>query len=326
MKLRAWNIGSEATPCYVTVMNAKEAYSISKVARVEDDDENGYQRFLSDKRVRDISKYLENGNIIPGAIVLSAQEDFDITFDKDKEELTLNANGSYLFVIDGQHRLAGANNANIDIMLPVCIFSNLKLAQEVQYFLDVNSNQKGVPKTLRIELLKFLSEPESKDAVLKNLFTELNADINSPLYNKLSASQSVRGKLTHVPFRDALDPLIEGITLGKFTYEQKKNLILNYLNATESILNELEGKPDKLTTAAFFQAIFRIFDMVCGNALTYFGNYKQSSLESILSGLKPIDFSRHSGSNQQNISALAAEMETLINMNNYKLTTPNDLF
>lgn len=326
MKLNAWDIGTELTPCYVTVMNAKDVFNISKVSRVEDGNENGYQRFLSDKRVKDISKYLESGNIIPGAIVLSAQEDFDISFDKDKKELTLNANGSFLFVIDGQHRLAGANSANVDINLPVCIFSNLKIAQEVQYFLDVNSNQKGVPKTLRIELLKFLSEPESKDAILKNLFTDLSSDINSPLYNKLSAIQSARGKLTHVPFREAFDPLIEGITLGKFSYEDKKNLILNYLNAVESMLNGIEGNPDKLTTSAFFQAIFKIFDMVCGNSITYFGNYKQSSFENVLSGMKTIDFSRYAGSNQQNINALAAEMETLININNFRLTTPSDLF
>lgn len=326
MKLKAWDIGTALTPCYVTVMNAKDVFNISKVSRVEDGNEDGYQRFLSDKRVKDISKYLESGNIIPGAIILSAQEDFDISFDKENQELTLNANGSFLFVIDGQHRLAGANNANVDIDLPVCIFANLKLAQEVQYFLDVNSNQKGVPKTLRIELLKFLSEPESKDAILKKLFTDLGSDISSPLYNRLSATQSVRGKLTHVPFREAFDPLIEGIMLSKFSYEDKKNLVLNYLNAVESILNQIEGNSSKLTTSAFFQAIFKIFEMVCGNSITYFGNYKQASFETVLSGLSTIDFTRFEGSNQQNINALATEMDTLINMNNFKLTTPSDLF
>lgn len=326
MQMKAWDIGTKETPCYVTVMNAKEIFKISKVSRVEEENDEGYQRLLSDRRVKDISQYLESGNIIPGAIVLSAQKDFDINFDKADNELTLNPNGSFLFVIDGQHRLFGANNANLDIQLPVCIFANLDLAQEVQYFLDVNSNQKGVPKTLRIELLKFLSEPESKDAILKNLFTDLGSDVNSPLYNKLSATQSVRGKLTHVPFREALEPLIEGITLNKFSYTDKKNLIINYLNAVESFLNEVEGRPDKLTTSAFFQAIFKIFDTVCGNAITYFANYKQSSFESVLLGMKTIDLSRYQGSNQQNINDLAAEMITLINMNNFRLTTPSDLF
>ena len=76
-------------------------------------------------------------------------------------QLELEPNSSSLFVIDGQHRLWGASKCEQEIYLPVCIFTNLELKQEVQYFLDINSNQKGVPKTLRIELLKFLSEPDS---------------------------------------------------------------------------------------------------------------------------------------------------------------------
>ncbi|PKH87912.1 hypothetical protein CXF79_14945 [Colwellia sp. Bg11-28] len=56
-----------------------------------------------------------------------------------------------------QHRLYGAKLAEQDIELPVCILKGLDQTSEVQYFIDINSTQKGVPKTLRIELREFLA-------------------------------------------------------------------------------------------------------------------------------------------------------------------------
>lgn len=325
-KYYAWNIGTEELPCYVTVMRAKEIFEISKVSRIDEDNQKGYQRFLSEKRACDIAEYIDDGNIIPGSIILSAHDDFDIKFDPSTNELQLEPNNSSLFVIDGQHRLWGANKSDKDVLLPVCIFTGLELNQEVQYFLDINSNQKGVPKTLRIELLKFLSQPNSKDEILNSLFKDLGEEASSALFNKISPTKSMVGKISHVPFRSAIEPLIEGPVLNKFDYKQKKNLLENYLNAVESTLINIEDNPRRLVSSAFFQAIFKIFEEVCDYSMTYFKNYKQSSFEYILLGIKNIDFEKHKGSNQQAINSLASEMKTLIELNVSKLNTPQDLF
>lgn len=309
--------------CYLTVINAKEICALSTILRADSD--NGYQRLLNDNRVKDITKYLNEGNIIPGSIILSAQSGSMINFDKASNKLKLdNAHNNKLFIIDGQHRVYGAANCDKDILLPVCIFNNLSLEQEVQYFLDINSNQKGVPKTLRIELLKFLSEPDSKDDIRIRLFKELGEDPNSPLYQKTSLITSASGKITHVPFQAALDPILDNNILKSMDYLKKKNLILNYLNAVNRVLNEL-GENKRLLNSAFFQAIFKIFDQVCSLSLIHYQNYREDSLYHILLGIKTIDFDKHGGSNQQTISNMSAELAELLNMNSAKLTTPDDL-
>lgn len=322
----AWNIGTDDTPCYVTVMKADDIFEISKVSRIDEDSEKGYQRFLSEKRANDIADYLNSDNIIPGSIILSAQGGFSVEYNDNTEKLKLSPNGSSLFVIDGQHRLWGAHKSSKDVLLPVCIFTGLELRQEVQYFLDINSNQKGVPKTLRIELLKFLAEPDSKDEILNRLFNDLGSDIDSVLYNKTSPTKSMVGRLSHVPFRTAIEPLIEGSILSRFEYSSKKTLLLNYLNAFSSILIKIEDTSKRIVNSAFFQAIFKIFEEVCEYTMAYFKNYKQESFEEVISGISNIDFEKYQGSNQQAINALAQEMKILIELNASKLNTPEDLF
>lgn len=324
--LTAFSIGTEDTKCYVTVMSAKEMVKIATVSRIDDDKEKGYQRYLDHKRVKDIAVYLDGGNIIPGSIILSAKKGCDIKYDEKDNKLSLTlTDDNPLFVIDGQHRLYGASQCQEDIQLPVCIFKDLDIRQEVQYFLDINGLQRGVAKPLRIELLKFISEPESKDDIRRRLFNELNEDINSPLYQKMSATLSIQGKLSHVPFQQAIDPLLDGDILRHFDYEGKKALIINYLSAIKYTLEKMESNSDRITNSIFFQAIFKIFDDVCSISLTYYKDYKEASFIKILDSIRLLDFTRHSGSNNQVKNAMIQEMKSLLEIKVNTLAIPDDL-
>jgi DNA sulfur modification protein DndB len=286
----AFSIGTDNVECYATVMSAKEMVKIATVSRIDKD--QGYQRYLDPRRVKEIASYIDNGNIIPGSIILSVQKNCDVHYDKKSNKLSITlAEGDFLFVIDGQHRLYGASSCKENVKLPICIFTGLDLKQEVQYFLDINGYQRGVAKTLRLELLKFISEPESTDEIRMRLFNELNEDINSPLYNRMSATTSIEGKLTHVPFQQAIDPLLKGNVLNKFdNYENKKILIINYLSAVDYVLKKMGEDHRRITNSIFFQAIFKIFDDVCSMSLTYFKDYKEASFIKILDAITLLDF------------------------------------
>ncbi len=316
----AFSIGNADIGYYVTVMTAKEIFQFSKVSRVDEDPKQGYQRFLSERRAEAIAEYLNAGNIIPGAIILSAQKSAELKFQDGKLSIHLIP-GSF-FVIDGQHRLYGSEKANEDINLPVCILDGLDHAAEVKYFIDINSTQKGVPKTLRIELMKFLSEPDSIDATRNRLFKELNESPDSPLYDRMSATSSAPGRLSLVPFQAAIDPLLTGDVLGQFTYEDKKKLLINYLSAVEVILEKIEDRSNRLTTSAFFQAIFKIFDKVCHLSIMHYRNYSLVSMTKVMEGVIGIDLSRHTGSNQAAINELSSELSSLLELHSQKLGTP----
>lgn len=325
-KFTAFSIGTGNVECYATVMSAQEMVKIATVSRIDEDPENGYQRYLDHRRVREITSYIDAGNVIPGSIILSVQKDCDVHYDEHNKELNITLKeGNLLFVIDGQHRLYGASECIQDVELPVCIFTGLDTKQEVQYFLDINGYQRGVAKTLRIELLKFMSEPESKDAIRNRLFKELNEDVASPLYNRMCSTTSIAGKLSHVPFQEAIDPLLDGKVLRSYNYEDKKMLIMNYLLAVDVVLKKMGEDSNRMTNSIFFQAIFKIFEDVCLMSLTYFKNYKESSFIEILDGITTLNFERYPGSNNQVKNDMIKEMKTLLEIKTRILGVPDDL-
>jgi len=71
----------------------------------------GYQRTLSQGRVRQVARYLKGKGVIPGSIVVSFKAG---KYDAAKKALVLPNSKNIGWIIDGQHRLAGAHEASRD--------------------------------------------------------------------------------------------------------------------------------------------------------------------------------------------------------------------
>lgn len=314
---------------YVTAMAPSEILEVARVSRVAEDVVQGFQRTLELSRAKKISNYISEGHVLPGAIILSAQRSVEIEFDEAQSKISFPLVAGSFLVIDGQHRLYGSHIAeqagHDSLKLPVCILSNLNITKEVEYFIDINSNQKGVPKTLRIELTKFIAEPESIDQIRLQLFEDLNAEEDSPLYTRLSAIQRAPGYLSHVPFEIALNRILATSPLKDFSYEHKKKLIKNYLSGVSRNLLEI-GYERKLTQSAFFQAIFRVYDKACDQALLFGQKYSSEAFALVFECLQNLDFEdRHTGTNEEAITKLAEDISHLLDIQ-YKTKTPNELF
>jgi DGQHR domain-containing protein len=311
MKVKAFDLSRVHVGFFLTALDVESLYPLCRVERVANNSTEGFQRLLDAPRARRIAKYLES-KVIPGSIILSAQQGFEPTFDPVAGELTLSDAPGSLLVIDGQHRLYGAFLASEaypleEIKLPVCILTDLSLTEEVQYFIDVNSTAKGVPKTLRIELTKFLVTQDSIDDIRLRLFRDLNVDPDSPLCGKLTAEQKGPGYLSHVPFEIAINKILAGERVRDLEYDEKKMLIKNFLiGAYQNLLED--NIASKLTQSAFFQAIFRVFDKACDNALFLRGNYKAETFEYVFEALHRIDFEYHTGTNDQSVNELEKDL------------------
>jgi DGQHR domain-containing protein len=223
----------------------------------------------------------------------------------------------FFLVIDGQHRLYGSVRAEAEfgcqIRIPVCILSGLSGIDEVQYFIDINGNQKGVSKTLRIELTKFLVEEDSIDAIRLRLFEELNSDSESPLFGHLSATQRSVGYISHVPFKAALDRLLGVNPLKSLSFEKKKKLLNNYLSGIKANLDEVD-QGRRLYQSAFFQAIFRVFERACEIALMYHRNYSEDAFQQIFLFVQNINFESYSGSNEETVLGLSKEILLMLDV------------
>lgn len=311
MNVQAIDISVNDKLCYLAVMEAKDVFKYSIISRAKEDTK-GYQRLLSEKRAKDIAQYINDGGIIPGCIILSAQENANLIFKNN--EVIFEENKDSFFVIDGQHRLYGAYYAEGNIKIPVYIFCNLKIEEEVQYFLDVNSKQKGVPKTLRIELTKFLAEPGSKDEIRLKLFNQLNTDPSSPLFNRLSSTTSVRGKLTHVPFQQVIDPLLDKAPMSIFNFDTKYLVLKNFLEAIDTILTENFGDSERLTTTVFFNAVFNNFDIIYDRVIMR-GKLLVENFVQVIEPIKDIDFDEYKGTGKAADRELTNEIKSRIETN-----------
>jgi DGQHR domain-containing protein len=328
MRVTAFNLSRANTEFYLTALDVRTLFPLCRVDRVSDNPKEGFQRQLDIPRARRIAKYLEE-RVIPGAIVLSAQSNPGVTYDAGTATIEIPDKEGELLVIDGQHRLYGAQLAaevedGPNVVLPVCILVGLSLPEEVQYFIDINSYAKGVPKTLRIELTKFLVAQDSIDDIRLRLFRDLNTEFDSPLCGKLSAEQRGPGYLSHVPFEAAINRVLAGERLKALEYLQKKALIKNYLVGVYTNLLEANAA-NKITQSAFFQAIFRVFDKACENALVYRGNYRAESFEYVFEALHRVSFEIHTGTNEEAINNLERDLVDKLDMDK-KAKMPTDLF
>ncbi|MBB3292757.1 DGQHR domain-containing protein [Mitsuaria sp. BK045] len=324
----AFNLSHGEVGLFSLALKPSEIFPFTRVSRVDEDQEAGFQRALDAHRVKRIAEYIKEGKVVPGAIILSAQDPERINFNADTGKLSFPAEEGFFLVIDGQHRLYGSVKAEADhgcqIRVPVCILTNLTHPEEVQYFIDINGNQKGVSKTLRIELTKFLVEEESSDAIRLRLFEDFNSDPESPLFGHLSATQRSVGYISHVPFKAALDRILDKDPLKKFDYDKKKKLLNNYLAGVADNLFEVDqGK--RLYQSAFFQAIFRVFEKACEIALMYHRNYSENAFSQIFRFLQDLNFETHSGSNEDAIAMLAKEISLMLDVSLTTAKVSDDL-
>ena len=130
-----------------------------------DDMMPSYQRIIKKERLLKIREFINNKGFFPNSIIVSIRTDntsekklnFEPAQGQSKE--TLARIGTVLlpqkyqsaYVIDGQHRLYGYSDTKYEDSnsIPVIAFVNMEKEDQVQMFMDINENQKAVPKVLR---------------------------------------------------------------------------------------------------------------------------------------------------------------------------------
>src|SRR5258705_3398270 len=88
---------------------ARQLWSFVRVNERESNKDKGYQRALSASRVRAVADYIDHGNPIPNSILLSLNQGARLA--KNRKSITIPNRAGAGWVIDGQHRLAGAKES-----------------------------------------------------------------------------------------------------------------------------------------------------------------------------------------------------------------------
>ena len=211
----------------------------------------GIQRPLNDKRVREISNYVESPDAsFPTAVIL-AIDGVCVEFNEHQSQMTLSAyedpedqeNNISLEqiakVIDGQHRIEGLKDyEKEDFEINVSIFVDMDIADQAYLFSTVNLAQTKVNKSLVYDLFD-LAKTRSPQKTCHNIAVALDKHDNSPFFQKIKRlGVATEGRfnetITQSTFVQALLKYISSDPLSdRNTYMNKKKL--NRLNNIQDI-------------------------------------------------------------------------------------------
>lgn len=193
----------------------------------------GIQRPRSEKRIKEIAKYINTADAcFPTAVILAVSANCAF-FDEDRKELVLspfletndeNEKITYeemAIVLDGQHRIEGLKNAEYsgEFEINVSVFIDIDIADQAYIFSTINLAQTKVNKSLVYDLFS-LAKKRSPQKTCHNIAVALDNTPKSPFYEKIKRlGRSTEGRfnetITQATFVQSLlkyiskDPIVD---------------------------------------------------------------------------------------------------------------------
>lgn len=240
--------------------------------RGRDEEEGAVQRVLNKQRIASIKKYILEGNVFYSTFILN-WTDTKIKPEFLNDEISIPIIPFSAQAIDGQHRLVGLQEAlkenpeigNKEILITLSL--NLSTKDAARIFVNINSEQKPVPKSLIYDLFGEI-ESDTNHSINRatDIAEELNDNIESPYYKsiKYPGQGKVVGFVDLATVVSSLKKHLESdgvFASHKLTnLQNQKVVILNYFTALKFYYDREDiwtsrTKNPFLTNAGFFGAI-----------------------------------------------------------------------
>jgi DNA sulfur modification protein DndB len=167
-----------------------------------------YQRLIKKPRLLAIHNFVNTGGFFPNSIVININTNgreprFDLAAPQVESSSsrigTLYLPQTYrsVFIIDGQHRLYGYADSDYKCTncIPVVAFTDLDRNEQLKLFMQINENQKAVPKNLRNTLNSdLLWNSDNKSDQIKALKLQLAMDLgeepSSALFDRVQVGEN----------------------------------------------------------------------------------------------------------------------------------------
>jgi DGQHR domain-containing protein len=280
---------------------ASGLWSFVSINRREENKDEGYQRVLSNSRVRAVADYILARNIIPGSIIIALDEG---SFDETKGLLRIKAGKDVGWVIDGQHRLAGAHLASqegVDMELNVIALLDFGEQKQIEQFITINREGKNVPTSLYLDLLKRLPHTKKPAEVAAeraaDIANELRRNKDSLFYGRISVTTSPRQgqQVSMVNFVRKLTPLVnpERGLLNGCTLPQQIDIVENYFTALRTVYPEEWNKTDSIFFKTVgFGALWNVFEDIFKECTMHGEGFRVRDIEYVLEPLRNFDFAQ----------------------------------
>ncbi len=210
---------------------------VSHRAKGHATDIDAYQRMISKSRLKKIREFISADGIFPTNIVLNLKRARYVRFEHGSKKgtsrgarfgtLTLSPSYKSAWIIDGQHRLfaySGHERASTS-HLSVLAFEGLPPSEQAGLFVNINSEQKRVRRSLLDELWAELhwqaDDPEMRvRAVISKAVQALNEDQDSPLYGRILLSDAKKTAVRCITLSSVLSAIAKS---GFYIRKGKRN-------------------------------------------------------------------------------------------------------
>lgn len=200
-----------------------------------------YQRIIKKARLNSVRNFINAGGYFPNSIIISIDTGGKgLVFDQSGTKvdgaisklgiLHIPKRYSTAYIIDGQHRLYGYSDSKYASTntVPVVAFVDLDRTEQIKLFMDINENQKAVPKSLRVTLnADMLWESkdmnERRQALRSKIAQMLGEEPTSPLHSRviIGEAEAVPGRCITI---EAIQAALKKCNFFN-TYNKKNELI-----------------------------------------------------------------------------------------------------
>lgn len=199
-----------------------------------------YQRLIKKARLHSIQSFINAGGFFPNSIVINIVSNgkkirFDIATPQVESSISkigllyLPKNYRSAYIIDGQHRLYayGDSDYTKKHSIPVVAFIDLEREEQIKLFMQINENQKAVPKNLQNTLNSDIlwDSPnliERIKALKLQIAQSLGEDYDSPLYDRVIIGESEKSKTRCISIETIKTGLDRSNFFGEFTRDSIK--------------------------------------------------------------------------------------------------------
>jgi DGQHR domain-containing protein len=283
--------------------------------------ENGIQRIIQKKRLKEIADYLasENG-LLPNSIIVSlnnkwiendSEENFQangfkaVEIDNDILELKITDPDLVdAFIVDGQHRLASfgySDNLNVidNYELVVTIFLDLEIPLQAEIFSIINGKQRPVNKSLLYDLSAFKDDEYNEIKRCHSIVKWLDSHTISPFYNEVKMLGTGFGSISQSAFIDELIRYMKERTTNKHrSFLRKKEekeiikIILSYFKAAKEVYyNQWDNNEYVLKKTTGFGALMKLMYYIYMLLFVEGREFKINNIKPIFEKINPETFS-----------------------------------
>lgn len=307
---------------YAFTLKASQLWPMVSINRRSETEDRGYQRVLSNARVEAVANHIRTGRPVPNSVLISLD---GAKFDEKASTLTIPAGEDIGWVIDGQHRIAGAHEASPDTDIELCVFAFVGVDEEfqIEQFITINREAKGVPTSLVYDLLSHLPNRKRPADIATERAAEiantLRHDAKSALHNRIVVTQSpTKGKISITNFVRKIQPHVhpERGVLRVFTLPEQQAIIANYFAALKRAYPDQWAKADNIFFRTVgFGAMMNMFEEIFTITTTSSSGFTVQDIETTLSGVKHFEFASWEAGGSGNKAEMdaAAEFRTDFN-------------